>query len=155
MKKNYVYLLILLLGTVVVTLLLSFLYRNDVEVVETSYAYDNLNKITAAEFEEYMIENPDTIIYISDKTNLDNNKFEKKLINKLEKLNLLENVIYIEKGEVVDSLEKKFKEDYSYKYNEKEIPVIIVISDGEIIQTVVVNEKSTVDTIINYEVFEW
>ena len=154
MKKNYVYLLILLLGTVVVTLLLSFLYRNDVEVVETSYAYDNLNKITAAEFEEYMIENPDTIIYISDKTNLDNNKFEKKLINKLEKLNLLENVIYIEKGEVVDSLEKKFKEDYSYKYNEKEIPVIIVISDGEIIQTVVVNEKSTVDTIINYEVFE-
>lgn len=152
MKKNYIYLTILVLGTVVLTLFLSYLYKK--ESIQISYSYQKLNKITALEFEEYMIEHPDTIMYIADKTNLDNDKFDKKLINKLEKLNLIENVIYIEKSEMVSSLRKILKENYSYKYDEQSLPVIIVINDSNIIQISVVDIDSNVDTIIDYEVFK-
>jgi len=152
MKKNYIYLLILLVATVFVTLLLSNLYKKEVNGI--SYSYDKLNKIIATEFEEYIIEHPDTIIYIADKTNLDNNKFEKKFVNKLEKLGLIENAIYIEKKEINSDLEKKLKENYSYKYSEEKLPVIIVINDGKLIQTSVVDKSSIADTIIDYGVFE-
>lgn len=152
MKKKYLILFALLASTVIVTLLLAFLYNK--EISGMSYSYEKLNKITSTEFEEYMLEHTDAIIYISDKFDLDNNKFEKKFINKLEKLNLLENVIYIEKTDITDDVQKKLKDVYSYKYNENELPVIIVINDGEVNQISIVNDKSSVDTIINYEVFK-
>ena len=91
MKKNYIYLAVLLAATVGLTFLLSSIYNKEVNSV--SYSYEKLNKITSDEFEEYMMENPDTIVYVSDKNDLINNKFEKKFIKKLENLNLLENTI--------------------------------------------------------------
>ena len=152
MKKNYIYLTILLIVTVIITLFLSNLYKR--ETTEISYSYEMLNKITANEFEEYMIEHPDTIIYIADKTNLDNNKFEKKFVNKLEKLNLLENVVYIEKEEMTKKIEELLKKNYSYEYKEKKLPIIIVISDAKVIENSIVQKDSDVNAIINYEVFE-
>ncbi len=152
MNKNYVYLSILIIGTIVLTLLLSSLYRSKVN--ETSYLYEKLNKITATEFEEYMMENPDTIIYIGNKNDLEHNKFEKKLLNNFEKLGLLETVIYLEKEEMTKTLKQRFKEKYSYEYNEEELPIIIVIIDDKLIQKSMVTENSIVDTIIDYEVFE-
>ena len=113
-----------------------------------------MNKITSTEFEEYLIEHPDTIIYISDKNDLNNNKFEKKLVSKLEKLNLLRFVIYIEKEEISGSFQKFLKEQYSYKYSEGNLPVIIVVNDGKTIQIAEVDKNSNVNDIIDYEVFE-
>jgi len=153
MKRNYVYLLILILVTVVITLFLSNIYKK--EVIITSHSYEKLNKITALEFEEYIIENPDTIIYLGDKTNLDNNKFEKKFISKLENLNLIKNTIYIDKTEITSSLKKVLEKEYSYNYDENKLPVVIVINDGKTIQKSNVYQNSKADTIINYEVFEW
>jgi len=153
MKKNYIILTVLIVVTCILTLLLANLYKY--EKVETSYIYENLNKITSEEFDEYIVEHPDTIIYISDKYNLENQKFEKKLINKFENLNILENIIYIDKEEVTSNLEKTLKNEYSYKYNEDNLPAIIVINDAKITQTVIVDKNSEVETIIDYEVFEW
>ena len=152
MKKNYIYLLILLIVTIGLTLLLSFLYKQD--EVKTSYSYQKLNRITSDEFEGYMLEQSDVIIYVSDKTNLSYNKFEKKLINKLEEINLIKNVIYIDKSDMDESLQKKLSENYSYKYNEEELPVVIVINDGAFVEGVKVDNNLDVETIINYEVFE-
>lgn len=153
MKKKYIYLGILLVATVILTLILSTLYNR--EVKKFSYAYENLNKIVNTEFDEYMMEHPDTIIYIGDKSNLENNKFEKKLVKKLEELNLIENIIYIEKQEFNDSLKGKILEDYNYKYKEKELPAIIVINDGKMLEIVTVDKETNVENIIDYEVFEW
>ena len=152
MNKKTIYLIILVISTVIVTLLLADIYKK--ETVKTSYAYENFNKITANEFDEYMMEHTDTIIYIADKNNLKYNKFDKSFLKKIEELNLLENTIYIEKNEITKSIQKKLKEDYSFEYNEKELPIIIVVSDNEIIETAIVNTGSKVDTIINYEVYE-
>ena len=152
MKKNYIYLLILLVATVGLTFLLSSIYNKEVNTV--SYSYEKLNKITSDEFEEYMMENTETIVYISDKNDLSNNKFEKKFIKKLENLNLLENTIYIEKAEINDNFRELLKTNYNYKLEEKKFPLIIVIDNGEIVQNVGVDKSSNIDTIVDYEVFE-
>lgn len=153
MKKNHIVLALLILVTIIVTLSLSVIYRQKFSI--TAYSFDRLNKITAEEFNEYMIENPNVIIYIGDKTNYTYNKIEKKFINKLEKSNLLESTIYIEKEEVKTKLSKILKENYKYTYNENKLPVILVIIDGEVIQTENLTKTSNPETIINYEVFEW
>ena len=153
MKKNYIYLTILLIATVIVTILLANLYTK--ETTKTSYSYNNLNKITSNEFEEYMMEHTDAIIYIADKESLSNNKLEKKFIKKLEKLNLLENTIYIDKNEITTEFQKLLKDDYSYEYNEKSLPTIIVVSDAEIIQVSKIEKDVNIDTLIDYEVFRW
>ena len=49
MKKNYIYLFVLVLATVLVTLGLSKLYQT--EVTKTSYAYEKMNKITSTEYD--------------------------------------------------------------------------------------------------------
>lgn len=152
MKKKYVSLFILILATIIITLALSALYKQ--KFLTTSYSFDKLNKITAEEFNEYIIENSSIILYVGEKTNNINNKIEEKFINKLESLNLLENTVYIEKEEITSELEKVLKEKYKYIYIESKLPVILVIIDGEVIQNVQISEDSDVETIINYEVFE-
>ena len=152
MNKKMIYLIILVVATVIVTLLLADIYKK--ETIKTSYAYENFNKITANEFDEYMMEHTDTIIYIADKNNLKYNKFDKKFLSKIEKLNLLENTIYIDKDEVTSKLEKTLKEKYKYTYNEKKLPTILVIIDGKITQIEEVTADSNIETIIEYEVFE-
>jgi len=153
MKKNYIYLAVLLVVTVGLTFLLSSIYNKEVNSV--SYSYEKLNKITSDEFEEYMIENPDAIVYVSDKNDLNKNKFEKKFVKKLENLNLLENTIYIEKDEINNKFKELLKVNYDYKLDQKKLPIIIVINSGSVVQSVVVEKKSNVETIINYGVFEW
>jgi hypothetical protein len=152
MKKNYIYLAVLLVVTVGLTFLLSLIYNKEVNSV--SYSYEKLNKITSDEFEEYMMENTEMIVYISNKSDSNNNRFEKKFIKKLENLNLLENTIYIEKTEINNEFKKLLKNNYDYKLDEKKLPVIIVIDNGEVVQSVVVDKNSNVDLIVDYGVFE-
>ena len=152
MKKNYIYLLILLVATVGLTFLLSSIYNK--EVNSLSYSSEKLNKITSFEFEEYITENPETIVYISNKNDLNNNKFEKKFIKKLENLNLLENTIYMEKTEINNKFKELLKANYDYKLDAKILPIIIVIENGEVVQSVVIDKDSDVETIIDYGVFE-
>lgn len=152
MKKNYIYLIILILCTVALALFLSSLYKK--ETNQVSYAYESFNKITSTEFEEYLLENPDAIIYIGDKTNIKNNKIEKKLINKFTKSNLLGKTIYIDKEEIVNSFEKILKEKYNYEYEEKKFPIILVIIDGELSQKALINRGININNIIDYEAFE-
>ena len=152
MKKNYIYLAILLIATVILTLFLAAVYKAKLE--PTSFLYDKMRKINATEYEEYIMEHQDMIIYISDKKNLGNTKKEKSFLNKIEKSNLLEFVIYIDKEEFNKELKKKFKNNYSYEFDKNKLPAILVINDGELSEISYIDEEVDVSTIINYEVFE-
>lgn len=154
MTKKYIYLTILILSTIALTLLLSYIYKKET-TIETSYSYENLNKITSSEFDEYILENPDTIIYIADKNDISNNKFEKKFIKKLEKLNLLDNIVYIDKTEITKKFKKNLSSEYSYNYNGKKLPIILITNDKQIVQVSLIDEYSDVNTVIDYGVFEW
>lgn len=151
MKKNYIILVILLLSTVVITLFLASLYNNKSE--DVSFAYETLNKIKSDEFEEYLVENPDVIFYIGNKDDSSKNKFEKKFVKKLQNLNLFDLVVYIEKQDITSNLKQILNENYKYNYNDENLPIIIVISDGGFSQVIEVINELNVDSAINYEVF--
>ena len=130
---------------------LSYLYKK--ETNDVSYAYEVLPRISGNEFIGYMLENNDAIIYFGDKGNNKLNKVEKKLINKLEKNNMMKNLIYIQKEEITSDLKKQLKDNYSYEISDS-LPVLIIISDNKLVQSIDVNEDSDFDSLIDYEVLE-
>jgi len=151
-KRNYIYFILLIIGTIILTFTFSIIYKHEVD--KTCYLYENLNKITTLELDEYIMENPDSIIYIGDKNDLSNNKFEKKLLKRLKKLNLLENSVYIEKNEISKEFNNMLKNKHSQVYDENNLPMILIVIDSEIIKIVNVSDDSLVETIIDYEVFK-
>lgn len=150
--KNYVILIALLAGTILVTLILANFYVEKTRQVSGIYSYSN--KINVNEFDQYSIENPNTIIYISDKYDLNNVKFEERLIYIIDKLNYKSNFIYIEKSKINDKFITLFKTRYGNSIEINENPILIVISDGKLSTMSYINENSDPDTIIDYEVFE-
>jgi len=64
-KKNYIILAVLVVVTIAVTLISASIYKSSTKQVSEIYKY--LNKITPEEFEGYLVENPDVIVYISDR----------------------------------------------------------------------------------------
>jgi len=151
-KKNYYILVVLLAVTASLTLWLSNIYINKEKLTSDFYQYSN--KITPDEFDEYIIENSEAIIYISDKFDLTKGNFEKKLKNKIEELNLKQNLIYINKGDIDKKFLNKLKKDYEINIDMKKMPIIIVIIDGKVVNNLSVNANSNVDTLIRYEVFQ-
>ena len=101
-KKNYYILAVLLGVTAILTLSLSSVYKNRDKLLSNFYNYSN--KITSEEFDEFLLERSDLIIYISDKYDVTNEYFERRLEKKIDELNLKDNLVYIDKGE----LNKKF-----------------------------------------------
>lgn len=151
-KKNYYILVVLLVVTILLTLSLSYVYRNKEKLVSNFYEYSN--KIKPQEFDEYMIENSDFIIYISDKYDLTYEEFENKFKEKLEKLNLKSNLIYIDKNDINKEFLNKLKKEYNINIEIKDTPIVIVVVDNKVIKNVSVDIDSDVDTLIEYEVFE-
>ena len=151
-KKNYIYLILLIIGTIILTFAFSIIYKHEVE--NTCYLYENLNKITTLELDEYIMENPDSIIYIGDMNDLSNNKFEKKLLKQLQKMNLLENSVYIEKNDVSKEFKNLLKKEHSQEYNENNLPMILVVIDSKITKIVQVYNNLSAETVIDYEVFK-
>lgn len=151
-KKNYIYLTLLIIGTIILTFTFSIVYKHEVD--NTCYLYEKLNKITSQEIDEYIMENPDSIIYIGNMNDLSNNKFEKRFLKQLKKQNLLETTVYIEKNYVSKEFKNLLKNEHSQVYNENNLPMILVVKDGKISEIVYVLNDSFAESIIDYEVFK-
>ena len=93
------------------------------------------------------------IIYIYDKYSNDYSEFENSLKEKIEASYLKNNLIYIDKRELNKKFINNMKENYNteIKYNNK--PIIIIISDKEVLNVIEIDETTNV-TSINLEVFE-
>lgn len=151
-QKNYFTLVVLVLVTIVLTLALCSAYKN--RYMLTSSFYRNANKITNLEFDEYMQENSDLIIYISDKYDLSHESFEEKLMKKINEFNLKDKLIYIDKEKMNKEFLKKLKDDYNIIIDIKDIPVIVFVLDNTAIKTVHIKKNTKVNDIIDYGVFE-
>lgn len=151
-KKNYYILIILLVVTVLITTILSNLYSNREKLVSSFYEYSN--KITPKEFDQFMTENSDVIIYISDKYDLTNEKLESNLESKLDNLNLKNNFVFIDKNDINKKFIKKLKNTYGINIDTSKTPIIIVIIDEQIVKNVSITPDSNIDNLIDFEVFE-
>ena len=148
--KNYIYLSILFIITIIATLFFSNLYLKRTRNV--SELYKNSSIITTRDFSAYITENPDAILYIADKFDLRYQDIEEKLRLKLEALNLKEYFIYINGS---SKFINKLNKDYKMKFNINEMPIIVVFLNGTIVEYKSIDNNMNVDNIINYGVFEW
>lgn len=151
-KKNYYILAILLVVTIALTLLLFNLYSTKERLVSNFYEYSN--KITVEEFDQFMTENSDVIIYISDKYDLSKEKIENKLSKKIDEFNLKHNLIYIDKNDIDATFFKKIKKMYGINIDLEITPLVLVIVNDEVVKNIVIDEDSNIDTLIEYEAFE-
>lgn len=151
-KKNYYLLVVLLAVTVLLTLSLSSIYLNKEKLASNFYEYSN--KITPEEFDQFMTENSDVIIYISDKYDLTLEDFEKKLQNKIDEKNLKHNLVFLDKKDIDNKFLTKLKNTYGININLEKTPIVIVVVDKQVIKNVLVTPNSNVDTLIDYGVFE-
>lgn len=151
-KKNYYILVVLLAVTVLLTLSLSNLYLNKEKLTSDFYNYANV--ITPEDFDEFMTENSEVIIYISDKYDLSHNTFEKKFEAKIDELNLKHNLIYIDKEDISSDFLNKLKKTYEINLDLEKLPVIVVAVDKKVVRNLSITANSDVDTLIDYEVFE-
>ncbi len=151
-KKNYLILAVLLVVTILLTLMFSNIYKNKEKLVSAFYLESN--NIAPNEFDEYLMENPDLIIYVSDKYDLSHEKFEEDFENKLKDLNIKNNLVYIDKNEIDKSFINKLKNEYDVNIDISKTPLIIVMVEKSVTKVVQVSNDSNVDSIINYEVFK-
>ena len=148
-NKNYVILTILLITTVSLTMLFSKIYLNRTK--EISNFYTNSNQIRNKEIEQFSMESPDVIYYISNKYNLENVEFESIFKSKLEEKNLLDKLVYID---IKKSIINKFKKIYKLDLDIDNYPIIVFVVDKKVVKAIYVNDDKDIDNFIDYEVYE-
>ena len=150
--KNYILLAVLLVVTVVLTFFLSSLYKSRNNVVSDFQEY--CNKINSNEFDEFIIENPDSIIYIGDKNDLDFKEQESALKDEIEKKGLKNKIVYLEKSTLSKKFLSSLKSKYGKSINKKKTPVLLVVVDKKINKVVYLKDNLELNEFISEEVFD-
>lgn len=131
--KNYILLSIVLILTIVVVINL-FLWKNTYEKskLQTPILDDYLLVINYNELSNYLVENKDAIIYVSELNDESIRLFENKFKNIINKNNLNNKILYLDLTEELK--ENNIVKEINKKYGKKmtEVPSIIIIKDGKI-----------------------
>lgn len=144
-KKNYFILLLLSLVVIVLTLFLRSFYNNNLRPTSDIYNYAKI--IKSDQLDLYLDENPSTIIYISDKYNLDNADLEEELKQKIISLNLYDNFVYLDKSELSDKIVLHFNDEYQTDFSLDKMPALIIINDKKVIFSYYSLTKDTLNNI--------
>lgn len=150
--KNYILLAVLLVVTVFLTFFLSSLYKSRNNVVSDFYEY--CNKINSNEFDEFIMENPDSIIYIGDKNDLDFKEQESALKDEIEKKGLKNKIVYLEKSTLSKKFLSSLKSKYGKSIDKKKTPVLLVVVDKKINKVVYLKDNLELNEFISEEVFD-
>lgn len=132
-KKNYFILLLMIVGVIVVTLFFRSYYNNNLK--PTSDIYNYARVISSGQLDFYLDENPSTIIYISDKYDLNNSSLEELLKQKIISLNLYDNFVYLDKAGIDEKMISNFNRKYHTNFSLDKIPSLIIINDNKIISS--------------------
>lgn len=131
--KNYILLSIVLILTIVVVINL-FLWKNTYEKnkLQTPILDNYLLVINYNELNNYIVENKDAIIYVSELNNESIRLFENKFKNIINKNNLNNKILYLDlteelnKKSIVNEINKKYGKEMT------DVPSIIIIKNGKI-----------------------
>lgn len=129
-KKNYIYLLLILLGTI---LLLIYIYKwydtYNKNELNTSIMNEYLTVINYNELDNYIIENKDAVIYVSILGDEKINRFERKFKNAILDNNLKNEILYLDlTNENINLITKKLQIDENF-------PHLVVYTNGIITDT--------------------
>lgn len=154
MKENKNILLVILILIVTVLLVLSFakVYKNSDK--KNSIIFDYSREIRPNDFNQYMIESTDIIILIADKHDVSKDEIFKKLTNELDKNNLKDKLICIDKNLVKDSFISTLKKTYNIDLDVNKFPILILITDRTVEKVSYIDENTDVKTVIDYQVLK-
>ncbi|MCI8545306.1 MAG: hypothetical protein HFH09_03645 [Bacilli bacterium] len=135
-KKNYI--LLGLLGgiTILAVVYMSKWYRaSENYYLENSVMKDLVGEVKELEFENYVLENPDVVIYISNEQTETTRKFEKKLKSYILEENLKSHFVYVNGKESTERFLLDFKKKYfmnDIKGIEITYPNLMVVENGKV-----------------------
>lgn len=134
--KNYVYLFLILLGSV---LFLTYIYTwyetYNESKLNISIMKNYLTVINYNELEDYIVENKDAIIYVSVLGNKEINRFEEKFKNSIIDNNLKNAILYLD-------LTNEDRENATKELEiEENFPYLVVYTNGKITDTYSINEN--------------
>ena len=121
--KNYFILGIILVASIFIVLYINKLYlstKNNDNILNGF-----IKEIKTQEIDNYIIENPNFIIYLGYKNN-DNKSFEKKFKKLVTKYDLQKDIVFIDISQFNDETFNKFCKKYADKLLEKDSSLIIV-----------------------------
>ena len=136
-KKNYLYLFLILLGSILFMIYLYTWYDTyNQNKLNTSIMDKYLTVINYNELDNYIIENKDAIIYVSILGNEDINNFEKKFKNLVSEHNLKNDILYLDiSNENIKSATQKL-------YIKEDFPYLVVFTNGVITDTYSINDNN-------------
>lgn len=152
--KNYIALGLIFILTVGILIYFVNFYNSKKEYENSTNDRMNfLKEITTSDFNNYITENLDFILYTSNSENQDIVKVEKTLKNKLGKKEYINQMIYLNLKNTsinfMETLKQYFSENLK-STDYKEIPNVLIVQDGLIIQTLYVDINTTALDIIKF-----
>lgn len=144
-KKNYVFLVILCIVTFLVITYLVNWYKTSKEFyVEKSIMSDFLAEAKDVELANYILENPEVVIYISYNDGKINGKFEKKLKEYILKEDIKSYFIYFDCTNLSSDFLMNFQNEYfedSLKKVKLSYPNLLIVNNGKIIDILYKDEN--------------
>ena len=144
--KNYFYLLVLSVVTVVITLAIFNVYNN-YGTKKESFMSQKLTSINNLDLKSLLVENSLLFVYIDDKYDDIDNDVEEKLYNELKKLDINKNFVFYNNSD-------KKNQNYllkKYNINIKNKKFLLVFEDGSLVEKHVLkdNIKDEVLKVVN------
>lgn len=133
--KNYIYLFLILLGSILFLIYIYTWYDTyNQNKLNTSIMHEYLTVINYNELDNYIVENKDAIVYVSILGNEDINNFERKFKSVVLENNLKNNILYLDiTNENIGNVTKKLQ-------IEQEFPYLVVYTNGVITDTYNIKE---------------
>ena len=147
--KNYIILSLIVLVTVVVVF-----YMRNVYIVSKVYYNDNsvmldiVKEVGQDELQNYLIENPKIVLYVSSKENQNIKKFEKTFKNFIIEEELEDDILYldldsIDKNELNQKLKDIANQNVQDKIDNNSIVSMYVIENGKVTNIITNAEKKS------------
>lgn len=132
--KNYVIAVVIILLTLVLTFWLSYQYKNSQNTTDNYIL--QLSEILPSEVDNYIIDNGDIVIYVTDRTNLE---LDKKVESRLTKSEQPISISYLNLNGVTEDFYVNFKEKY---HGDIKPYSLIIIKENRVIKIIDINKNN-------------
>ena len=141
-KKNYLILASIVCFTLIVSITIYLTYNNQKEYENTiPILRGEVKEIEAKDVDDYLIENPNSLLYVGVAYDENSKNLEKKLLSLKNKKNL--NIIYINLTDLENK--KVFYDNFNQKYTQgtklNNYPAFIIMREGKVLDLVQKNNR--------------
>lgn len=142
-KINYIIYAVIVVFTLFIVFFAKKLYENGINEKSTK-RINSIYEIKEKDLDNYIIENPNIVIYMSNSKDESLVKFEKEFDEYVKTNNLNKNIVYIDLKSVSKNFSKNIKNKLNinseYDFNNK--PNMIILEDSEVKTVLYYTEKN-------------